>query len=143
MSPELIIEILNRSTSAAISINSAATLNPYTWLFGFVDAAGLIGFNTGAQVVIDDAAGLNIDDLKPICGNYIYWGGYPLPTGVFPIVINANVSFILLVRSISGMSIQTIYTGSVGMGSLTRKYERVFTDRWGTWLDLGAVNSPH
>lgn len=106
-------------------------------------AAGLIGFNTGAQVVIDDAAGLNIDDLKPICGNYIYWGGYPLPTGDFPIVINENVSFILLVRSISGMSIQTIYTGSVGMGSLTRKYERVFTDRWGTWLDLGAVNSPH
>lgn len=41
------------------------------------------------------------------------------------------------------MSVQTMYTGLVGMGSLNHKYERVYTDAWGAWTDMGQIKSPH
>ena len=105
--------------------------------------AGLIGFNSSRLVESRFAkGGDNIDNLKADCGNYIFWGG-DVPQGTFPIAMGSNISFLLFCRFVGGMGVQTLYTGVVAMGSLTHKYERVFTDKWGAWKDLGEVNSPH
>jgi len=101
-----------------------------------------MGFNESLQNNTGGLEGVNIDNLRPYAGTYIYWGGTP-PTGDFPIGISSQVSIILIVHSVAGMSIQTMYTGLSGMGSLNHKYERVYTDRWGAWTDMGTINSPH
>ena len=101
-----------------------------------------MGFNKSRQISAGGLEGVNIDALKPAMGVYIYWGG-TLPTGNFPITMTNQKSILLRVYSISGMSIQIMYTGAVGMGSIDHKYERVFTDSWGAWTDMGSINSPH
>ena len=116
---------------------------PYKKLFGFVSVAGLLGFDKKGLVETRYIGGSDdIDKIKTVCGNYIYWGG-SIPQGTFPITMGSTISLLLFTRFTGGMGFQTLYTGVVGMGSLTHKYERVYTDKWGAWKDMGSVNSPH
>ena len=73
----------------------------------------------------------------------MWWGGSSAPSGTFPVSMQSNLSLLLFVRSIGGMAIQTMYTGVASSGIINHKYERVYTDKWGKWTDMGAINSPH
>ena len=104
----------------------------------------MIGFDKGRQVIVEHLSSSdNIDNIRSYIGNYMWWGGSSAPSGTFPVSMQSNLSLMLFVRSVGSMSIQTMYTGVAASGIINHKYERVYTDVWGKWTDMGTINSPH
>ena len=109
-------------------ISPAATLNPYIWLFGFVDAAGLIN-KSGLYPFQYRYSIYSATDCNTVTAQGVYKLGWDSNTGCvnFP---SSNYLYGILLVFVANDAIVQIIKSSSGT------WIRHFFDRWFDWANL-------